>query len=924
MSTSSTRNSQKIDFASAKSLIFARLRDPRAVLERLGLLREAKPDGEGFMVRCPAHGEDTPSCKVDFDHISDRVGFYCFGCKRHGSIIDFVGYTTKIDPKVEPVKALEASAALAGVDLAGCVRGKGRPKTASPEALGQVVDLYSRLLPVDAVPADRTSPVWYGLAQEYLRRRGFDPASLAGDALRGPRGSLLIGILPEDLKENVGSKTLKIVSRSDGDWSQTGHVVAFPMFRPGGRLGSLVGRSAGGSDPKSVTATGISPDGCVFANRIGLAFLADRDRASAAWAALRATPEGVGLPEYPRVYIAEGEIDFATVAVHAETKNAIVFGVKSGGWGAEISACVPTASEVFVLTHSDESGCGYRDQIVSSLAGRKIFVRWAGQPTGKKNPDENDSFRSDQPYSPSTGCVPPAPPASAEPGREPDAKQAPADLLYALVSNEDVELIRDSSTGDAYVSISDAGYRETYPLGGEDSRNWLLRRWVKTYPRRTVSRGSVDTVVEMLRAKAQTRARLFRRVGEANGQYFVDLCDGSGEAIEISRHGWRVVSSPPCRFLRAGSAQPLPRPRRVSDGDKLGVWAEFFRLARVPSWQWGQVAGALMAYLLPSGPYPLLVFSGEQGAGKSGAARILRSVVDPSGLDLEVQPKCDDDLVAIGNRDHVLAFDNLSSVPGWLSDRLCVFSTGGNRTTRKLYTNFDAASAGFQRPVILTGIPDLTTRGDLLDRSICVQLDPIQSSERIPESEIRSRWDRIWPSVLGILLDGLAAYAKNGPAALVDPPRMADFYCRAEAGLPAMGLPPTSALGACRVGQTERLLASLDAGPVPRALEAILDPALAGPGEDPRDLPAEPRTWSGSISDLLKQIRDESDPRDLSQIPHSAQQLHTWVRRHAPALRAAGIFVEKGSTIKGVQKWMVRRADPIRPDRGIIYQPFAD
>lgn len=43
------------------------------------------PDQHGF-VRCPFHGEKTPSLKV----YPQTNSFYCFGCGAHGDVIDFV------------------------------------------------------------------------------------------------------------------------------------------------------------------------------------------------------------------------------------------------------------------------------------------------------------------------------------------------------------------------------------------------------------------------------------------------------------------------------------------------------------------------------------------------------------------------------------------------------------------------------------------------------------------------------------------------------------------------------------------------------------------------------------------------------------------------------------------------------------------
>ena len=59
----------------------------RAAAERYGLEVNL-----GGMVRCPFHEDHTPSMKLYEDH------FYCFGCGKHGDVIDLVAELFAIPP----------------------------------------------------------------------------------------------------------------------------------------------------------------------------------------------------------------------------------------------------------------------------------------------------------------------------------------------------------------------------------------------------------------------------------------------------------------------------------------------------------------------------------------------------------------------------------------------------------------------------------------------------------------------------------------------------------------------------------------------------------------------------------------------------------------------------------------------------------
>ncbi len=84
-----------------------------------------------------------------------------------------------------------------------------------------------------------------------------------------------------------------------------------------------------------------------------------------------------------------------------------------------------------------------------------------------------------------------------------------------------------------------------------------------------------------------------------------------------------------------------------------------------------------------SGPYPILALTGEGGAAKTSTARLLRSLVDPHLASVRRPPQSERDLFVGASKTSVLVYDNLSGIPDWLSDALCVIATGGAYTARQ-------------------------------------------------------------------------------------------------------------------------------------------------------------------------------------------------------------------------------------------------
>ncbi len=95
----------------------------------------------------------------------------------------------------------------------------------------------------------------------------------------------------------------------------------------------------------------------------------------------------------------------------------------------------------------------------------------------------------------------------------------------------------------------------------------------------------------------------------------------------------------------------------------------------------------------------------------------------------------------------MLAYDNLPSVPSWLSDALCRLATGGGFATRMLHTDKDEMIFEASRPIILNGIPLLTDRADLADRAVTIHLAAIPEELRQPEDEIGTLFESKRPAM---------------------------------------------------------------------------------------------------------------------------------------------------------------------------------
>ncbi len=174
------------------------------------------------------------------------------------------------------------------------------------------------------------------------------------------------------------------------------------------------------------------------------------------------------------------------------------------------------------------------------------------------------------------------------------------------------------------------------------------------------------------------------RVGGLDDRLYLDLGDEAWRAVEIDATGWRVIDNPPVRFRRAAGMQPLPMP---VPGGSVETLRSFLNVQSDADFV--LVVAWALACLRNRGPYPVIVLSGEQGSAKSTFSAILRALLDPNTAPLRALPREDRDLFIAASNGHVLAFDNVSGLPAWISDTLCRLATGGGFAVRQLYTDQD-------------------------------------------------------------------------------------------------------------------------------------------------------------------------------------------------------------------------------------------
>jgi hypothetical protein len=453
-------------------------------------------------------------------------------------------------------------------------------------------------------------------------------------------------------------------------------------------------------------------------------------------------------------------------------------------------------------------------------------------------------------------------------------RQSSVRVLTQLASG--ARLFR-SADGHSCAQVRVGDRLEVYGLRSAGFRDWLIDGYMngQTEP---PSSWAIRRVVGMLEAKARFTTGMpdvFVRVGQngdgADTAYFLDLGDSSGRAVAIGDQGWSVVDRPGVHFRRPGGLLGLPVPARDGSIDLLRSYVNLtepdFRL--VVAW--------LTAALRPVGPYPILVLNGEQSSGKSTLARILRLLIDPQTCPVLALPSSTENLMATALNGWLLAYENISTIPDWLSDCICQLAFGGGFAGRTRFTNDERSNIYAQRPVILVGIDDFVLRGDLRDRSVFLHLPAISETRRQTERAFWPAFRADYPRILGGVLDAIVGGLRELPSVnLTDLPRMADYAEWGEAISRGLGWGADTFISTYKDNRKEATQILLEDSPVATVLIALARKGVY---------------WSGKPQDLYQAVVKVTGHTLGPRWPKTISKFGSELRRIAPQLRLHGISI---------------------------------
>jgi hypothetical protein len=410
---------------------------------------------------------------------------------------------------------------------------------------------------------------------------------------------------------------------------------------------------------------------------------------------------------------------------------------------------------------------------------------------------------------------------------------------------------------------------EAVPVRSKKIRNWLAMLYYQATGK-GLSSDALGQVLNVLEAVAMFRSpefELWNRIAKHDGSFWYDL--GKGKAVKITPDKWEIVDSPILfRHYAHQQVQVNPTP----GGDPWQV----FEFVNVSEPNRLLVLVYIISCFIPDIPHPIFHPHGPQGSGKTCLCTVIKKLVDPSSVEAIISPRDVVQLVQMVAHHHICLFDNISTLPGWMSDILAQACTGGGFSKRQLYTDDDDIIYQVKRCIGLNGINLLISKPDLMDRAILLNLERIEPARRIEEGILWQKFNEEQASILGGILDVLAKTMAVYPnVKLPHLYRMADFtrwgFAIAEA-LGGLGVEFLGAYGKNIEVQNEEVI---QGNTLAQAVLTFMN---------------EKGQWDGYVKEVFTKLQEIANPSKYDRtFPGDHKNLRKHLERIKPTLSEYGI-----------------------------------
>lgn len=424
-----------------------------------------------------------------------------------------------------------------------------------------------------------------------------------------------------------------------------------------------------------------------------------------------------------------------------------------------------------------------------------------------------------------------------------DKKQSQENILLNIVDKLQPSC---TNTNEVYVNVDNNGSNEYLNINSQKFKSWLSLKYY-TKENKMPSNENIGKSISLLQAKSMlsnNKVQVEKRCCINNNTIYYDLLNNKGEVVKINKDGWNIVKNESCLFTSGQSMKSQVKPVEYSD---LSILDKYFRYKDDNHLILQKVI--LVSLFIDDIQRPISVLHGEKGASKTTTMKLIREIVDPSHVPITSIPRSVEDLAITLSNQYLICFDNIDSISKDISDLLCMAVTGGGYSKRKLYTDSEEKLMYFKKGIVLNGINVVTTRPDLLDRSILMELERIPTEERLEESQLNNQLKEDIPKILGAIFTTLSkAMNIYDDIQLEKLGRLADFTRWGYAIAEASGMEGDKFLNAYLNNQMDANYEAILSNPVGLAINKLTNKL---------------EKWEGTPTELLSKLNEVAEEENI-------------------------------------------------------------
>jgi hypothetical protein len=457
--------------------------------------------------------------------------------------------------------------------------------------------------------------------------------------------------------------------------------------------------------------------------------------------------------------------------------------------------------------------------------------------------------------------------------------------LGPLLQSGALKFIVSLSDGKSYLQCRARGNAQFIEISRQSPGMNELLRLCLSAEREGPSKRNVEEAIDELDSYAQVygeRTDTFYRVApHPDGGIVIDIGNQDRTQVWIKPGCVQIIETDSnIPFCRTKHMLPLTMPADCGEVDRIYQY-----IPRDPPTALLIIAWITYTIAHPkedASKYVILVLLGGEGSGKTSLSKRLQRLIDPTAMGVQTFPRNVQDLAVALRSSHLVIYDNIRTISPQMSDALCVSSTGGMLTGRKLYTDDGQATLNLHGPVILNGIHASIEQPDLAQRCLMVRLPQMAHGDRLPDDVLTAQFEADLPYIMRGLYDLIAEILKHLPTVKVTvPTRMMGFSRWIAAIEKVHGMRPGLYQSIYHDAVSEAQLDAVMDNPIGEALVALMARERCG-------------SWTGTPTELLNDHEEFADRRvqRTRDWPNSPIALSKRLQALHTALAAQGISVQ--------------------------------